>query len=146
MDNLFEKLKIKPKDRRLYETAFSHSSYVNEHKRKEDYERLEFLGDAVVDLVVADYLYSNLTVDEVRKIGIELGLPYELVYKTPSDGLCGKSDEDNLGFTYSALDEYLRTGNCDNDVKELIDKKHTLNKFKMELMPSYKYGDIKATK
>ena len=64
MDNLFKKLKIKPKDRRLYETAFSHSSYVNEHRRKEDYERLEFLGDAVVDLVVADYLYSNLTVDE----------------------------------------------------------------------------------
>ncbi len=64
MDKLFEKLKIKPKDVRLYETAFSHSSYVNEHKRKEDYERLEFLGDAVVDLVVADYLYSNLQENE----------------------------------------------------------------------------------
>ena len=59
MDELFKKLKIKPKDIRLYQNAFSHSSYVNEHKVKNDYERLEFLGDAVLDLVVADYLYSN---------------------------------------------------------------------------------------
>ena len=99
-------------------------------------------GDAAGDVAPL----ANLTVNEVRKIGVELGLPYDLVYKIPSDGLCDKTDEDNLGFTYDALDEYLRTGNCDNDVKDLIDKKHTLNKFKMELMPSYKYGDIKATK
>ena len=59
MNELFEKLKIKPKEEKLYNTAFSHSSYVNEHKAKQDYERLELLGDAVVDLVVADYLYSN---------------------------------------------------------------------------------------
>lgn len=59
MDTLFKKLNIKPKDIRLYKTAFSHSSYANEHKARQDYERLEFLGDAVVDLVVADYLYSN---------------------------------------------------------------------------------------
>jgi ribonuclease-3 len=59
MDELFERLKIKPKNTGLYKTAFSHSSYANEHKAKQDYERLEFLGDAVVDLVVADYLYSN---------------------------------------------------------------------------------------
>ncbi len=59
MEELFEKLKIKPKDMNLYKTAFSHSSYVNEHKVKNDYERLEFLGDAVLDLVVADYLFTN---------------------------------------------------------------------------------------
>ena len=59
MEELFETLKIKPKDLNLYRTAFSHSSYVNEHKVKNDYERLEFLGDAVLDLVVADYLFSN---------------------------------------------------------------------------------------
>ena len=59
MDELFERLKIKPKNIGLYKTAFSHSSCANEHKAKQDYERLEFLGDAVVDLVVADYLYSN---------------------------------------------------------------------------------------
>ena len=59
MNELFEKLKIKPKQEQLYNTAFSHSSYANVHQAKSDYERLEFLGDAVVDLVVADYLYSN---------------------------------------------------------------------------------------
>lgn len=59
MEELFNKLKIKPKNMKLYITAFSHSSYANEHKAKSDYERLEFLGDAVVDLVIADYLYSS---------------------------------------------------------------------------------------
>ena len=59
MEELFRKINIKPKNIELYKTAFSHSSYANEHKAKQDYERLEFLGDAVLDLVVADYLYSN---------------------------------------------------------------------------------------
>ena len=59
MEKLFEKLSISPKNKNLYITAFSHSSYANEHKAKNDYERLEFLGDAVLDLVIADYLYSN---------------------------------------------------------------------------------------
>ena len=59
MEELFNKLSINPKDITLYKTAFSHSSYANEHKAKADYERLEFLGDAVVDLVLADYLYNN---------------------------------------------------------------------------------------
>lgn len=59
MDELFEVLKIRPKDIELYKAAFSHSSYVNEHNVKSNYERLEFLGDAVLDLVVADYLYVH---------------------------------------------------------------------------------------
>lgn len=58
MEELFKRLNIEPKDMSLYKNAFSHSSYVNEHKAKNDYERLEFLGDAVLDLVVADYLYT----------------------------------------------------------------------------------------
>lgn len=59
MEELFKKLNIKPKSMSVYNTAFSHSSYANEHRVKSDYERLEFLGDAVVDLVIADYLYNN---------------------------------------------------------------------------------------
>lgn len=59
MEELFQKLKIKPKNKEIYKTAFSHSSYVNEHKVKSNYERLEFLGDAVLDLVMADYLYTH---------------------------------------------------------------------------------------
>ena len=64
MENLFKKLNIKPKNIELYKTAFSHSSYVNEHKVKNNYERLEFLGDAVLDLVVADYLYNHYKENE----------------------------------------------------------------------------------
>lgn len=59
MKELFKKLNIKPKNLTLYQIAFSHSSYSNEHHLRANYERLEFLGDAVVDLVVADYLYNN---------------------------------------------------------------------------------------
>ena len=83
---------------------------------------------------------AQLTVAEVKAIGRELGLPDELVEKVPIDGLCGKTDEDNLGFTYAVLDKYIRTGVCeDNATKELIDKKHEQNKFKLELMPCFQY-------
>lgn len=59
MEKLFKKLNIEPKDISLYNIAFSHSSYVNENHLKSDYERLEFLGDAVLELVTSDYLYNN---------------------------------------------------------------------------------------
>ncbi len=84
---------------------------------------------------------SRLTVTEVKEIGRALGLPDVLVDKVPSDGLCGKTDEDNLGFTYAELDIYIRTGVCENsETKALIDDKHRRNKFKLELMPCYEYG------
>ena len=82
---------------------------------------------------------SHLTVTEIKQIGYLLGLPKELVDKTPIDGLCGKTDEENLGFTYAELDIYIRTGKIDNEkTKELIDRKHKANLFKLELMPSFK--------
>lgn len=64
MKELFDRLNIKPKNLELYTTAFSHSSYVNENHIKSDYERLEFLGDAVLELVASDYLYKTKTIDE----------------------------------------------------------------------------------
>lgn len=82
---------------------------------------------------------SNLTVTEVKSIGGYLGLPSRLVEKTPIDGLSGKTDEENLGFTYAELDRYIRTGEIDDeDKRELIDRKHRANLFKLELMPSFK--------
>ena len=82
---------------------------------------------------------SSLTVTEVKEIGRLLGLPSALVDKTPIDGLCGKTDEENLGFTYVELDRYIRTGEIENEeTKALIDKKHKMNLFKLELMPSFK--------
>ena len=81
---------------------------------------------------------ANLTVAEVKAIGRELGVPEHLVEKPPIDGLCGKTDEDNLGFTYAVLDEYLRTGHIeDKATKERIDAMHERNKFKLELMPFF---------
>ena len=91
-------------------------------------------GDSVGDFSPL----SHLTVTEVRELGKILGLPDELVYKAPSDGLTGKTDEDNLGFTYETLDRYIRTGVCeDPETKERIDRLNRLNKFKLELMPSF---------
>jgi NAD+ synthase len=81
----------------------------------------------------------NLTVTEVKAIGKILGLPEDLVEKTPIDGLCGKTDEENLGFTYAELDIYIRTGVIEDKAKkELIDTKHKNNLFKLQLMPAFK--------
>ncbi len=92
-------------------------------------------GDSVGDFSPL----SHLTVTELKQIGHLIGLPVELVEKTPIDGLCGKTDEENLGFTYAELDKYIRTGEIENQAtKELIDKKHKANLFKLELMPSFK--------
>lgn len=83
---------------------------------------------------------SQLTVTEVKAIGRELGLPSELVDKTPTDGLCGKTDEDNLGFTYAELDAYIRDGvEPSKDIKAKIDSMHQKNLFKLQLMPSFVY-------
>ncbi len=82
---------------------------------------------------------ANLTVTEVKEIGRVLGLPDVLVDKVPIDGLCGKTDEENLGFTYAELDRYIRTGKIDDlDKKEIIDRKHKANLFKLQLMPTFK--------
>ena len=84
---------------------------------------------------------GHLTVQEVKAIGRVLGLPEVLVDKAPSDGLCGKTDEDNLGFTYAMLDRYLREGIIeDPEKKELIDNKRRWNRFKLELMPMFDPG------
>lgn len=83
---------------------------------------------------------SQLTVTEVKAIGRELGLPSELVDKTPTDGLCGKTDEDNLGFTYAGLDAYIRDGiEPSEEVKAKIDSMHEKNLFKLQPMPSFVY-------
>lgn len=83
---------------------------------------------------------SHLTVTEIKQIGYLLGLPKALVDKTPIDGLCGKTDEENLGFTYAELDVYIRTGEiADPEKKALIDRKHAANLFKLQLMPSFPY-------
>lgn len=93
-------------------------------------------GDSVGDFSPL----SRLTSDEVIAIGDECGLPYELTHKIPSDGLCGKTDEENLGFTYEVLNKYIRTGVCeDENIKKRIDRLHDMNLFKLQLMPCFEY-------
>ena len=93
-------------------------------------------GDSVGDVCPL----GKLTVAEVKEMGTYLGLPDMFVHKVPSDGLCGKTDEDNLGFTYAVLDRYIRTGEIDDpETKALIDRKHKANLFKLELMQTFQY-------
>ncbi len=102
MEKLFQTLKIKPKNLSLYQTAFSHSSYANEHRAKKDYERLEFLGDAVVDLVVADYLYRNDSETEGH------------MTKKRASYVC-----ENALYEYSmdlGLNEYIKVGHGEEEV------------------------------
>lgn len=90
-------------------------------------------GDAVGDVAPL----ANLTVQEVKQLGHELNLPVELVDKTPSDGLCGSSDEEKMGIKYSDMDKYIRTGICDKETKEKIDKRIKDNWFKHNPIPSF---------
>ena len=91
-------------------------------------------GDSVGDFAPL----ANLTKDEVVTIGDACGLPYELTHKTPSDGLCGKTDEDNLGFTYEVLNKYILTGECEDEaIKAKIDEKHQKNLFKLQPIPTF---------
>ena len=83
---------------------------------------------------------GKLTVQEVKEIGKYLELPINLVEKVPSDGLTDRTDEDNLGFTYAALDKYIRTGICeDEQTKAKIDRLHKLNEFKLKPIPCFEY-------
>ena len=93
-------------------------------------------GDSVGDFAPL----ANLTVTEVKAIGYELGLPVEFIEKFPSDGLCDLTDEENLGFSYDTLDNYIRTGICDDrEAKERIDYLHNKNLFKMHPIPAFEW-------
>lgn len=82
-----------------------------------------------------------LTKSEVCTIGHCLGLPSKYVDKTPSDGLCGKTDEDNFGFTYERLDTFIRNETCgDKEIDEAIRRKHLANEFKLNPVAKYEPG------
>lgn len=96
-------------------------------------------GDSVGDFSPL----SELTVTEVKLVGKAAGLPDELIEKVPSDGLCGKTDEENLGFSYEVLDRYIRTGEiADAAIREKIDRLHEKNLFKLKLMPKFLWQEV----
>ena len=123
----------------LYAVSQSNNGrVVNTCNMSEDYVGYSTrYGDSAGDFAPL----ANFTVTEVLEIGSYLGLPDKLVKKAPSDGLTGKTDEDNLGFTYAELDRYIRTCEIDNEEhKEKIDRLHKQNLFKLKLMPSFDPG------
>ena len=120
----------------LYAVAQSHNGRVaNTCNLSEDWVGYSTrYGDAAGDFSPCSFL----TVDEMKQIGRLLELPDVLVDKVPIDGLCGKTDEDNLGFTYAVLDKYIRTGEIDNEeTKARIDRLHKMNLFKLQYMPCF---------
>lgn len=121
----------------LYAVAalYPDSRVVNTCNASEDYVGYSTkFGDAAGDFSPL----GKLTVREVLEIGDELGLPKHLVHKAPSDGMCGKTDEDNLGFTYEQLDDYiLGTGAVDTEVVEKIKRLHEATRHKYQLMPMF---------
>ena len=80
------------------------------------------------------------TTEEVIALGRQLGLPEKFLIKPPSDGLTGLTDEDNLGFTSHAVNEYVRRGVVDAAIKEQIDAKHRASRFKFQTIPVYHNG------
>ncbi len=120
----------------LYAVAQSHNGRVaNTCNLSEDWVGYSTrYGDSVGDFSPC----SHLTVTEVKAVGKVLGLPDILIEKPPVDGLSGKTDEENLGFTYAELDRYIREGIIeDSSKKEIIDRLHKINGFKLKLMPSF---------
>lgn len=84
-------------------------------------------GDSVSDIEVL----SDLTVSEVIKLGEELEVPSKVLYKAPSDGLSGVTDEEKLGVTYLEIEKYLRGEEISSEAKEIINRLHknSLHKF-----------------
>ncbi len=123
----------------LYATAQSlpgKGLVANTCNRSEDYVGYATkFGDGAGDFSPL----HDLLVSEVRQIGYELNLPKEFVDKTPSDGLCGKSDEESLGFTYEQLENYIvnkTTG--DSTLDSIILEKYNKNLHKLKPMPHFK--------
>ena len=119
----------------LYGIAAMEKGFVcNTCNRSEDYVGYSTkYGDAAGDFT----LLNCLTKTEVVELGDYMNLPSELVHKTPSDGMCGKSDEDNMGFTYDELDDYLLTFRKPKnpEVLEKIQKMHNNPNTKLKLIP-----------
>ncbi len=97
---LLEKLNIPYKNVKLYERALTHTSYANENNCV-SYERLEYLGDAVLELIISDYLYKNTEYEEGK------------MTKYRSHYVC-----ENANFEYSTrlgLNDYLKLGHGEEE-------------------------------
>ena len=100
IQNLLNELEIEFNNIKLYERALTHTSYANENK-VESYERLEYLGDAVLELIISEYMYKNTEYEEGK------------MTKYRSHYVC-----ENANYEYSTrlkLNEYLRLGHGEEE-------------------------------
>lgn len=81
-----------------------------------------------------------MTTEEVIEVGRLLNLPEKFLEKAPADGLTGKTDEDILGFSYNELNEYIREGIVESNLKSKIDRMHEISSFKLQPIPMYNPG------
>lgn len=80
---------------------------------------------------------ARFTSEEVIEIGRELGIPEKFLIKPPADGLCGKTDEDNLGFTYKELNSFIKNGHCGSkEIENKIMSMHRRNLHKLLDIPT----------
>ncbi len=107
--NLFSKYKIKTKNKDLYIRALTHTSYANESNTV-SYERLEYLGDAVLELIMSEYLYNNTDYPEGEMTKIranyvceEALYNYSLKLELNSFLLLGVGEEENGGRMRKAI-------------------------------------------
>lgn len=124
----------------LYAVAalYPNSRVVNTCNYSEDFVGYSTkYGDAAGDFSPL----GNLTVREVLEIGDDLSLPYHLVHKAPSDGMCGKTDEDNLGFTYEELDGFLLgESGLTPETMSKVARLHKTTRHKYTPMPTFNKG------
>ncbi|MFR2888760.1 MAG: NAD(+) synthase [Clostridium butyricum] len=90
-------------------------------------------------IAIGDYIYGIEYNTNMNSLRVEVNKPeiYRLIHKTPSDGLCGKTDEDNLGVTYEDINKVINTGTCENKFAlKIIEDKHKASRHKFEAVPS----------
>lgn len=97
---------IRAHDIKLYETAFTHTSYSNEYSDCDNYERLEFLGDAVLEIVISDYLYKEKHIDEGNMTKMRAGYVCEAACATYAKEL--------------EFDKYIRLGSGEVSANDTI--------------------------
>ena len=117
-------------------SALYHGRVANTCNKSEDYVGYSTkYGDSAGDFSPL----CDLTVREVKALGRELGLPEKFIEKAPEDGLSGKTDEANLGFSYAVLDRYIETGEIDDPaLQERIEALHRANLHKISPMPAFR--------
>ena len=121
----------------LYAIAALYNGRVaNTCNRSEDFVGYSTkFGDAAGDFAIL----KSYTVTEIKEIGKYLNIPEHLINKVPEDGICGKTDEENLGFTYQVLDNFLMDNIYpDANTYEKIMQMHNRSLHKEKSMPKFK--------